>query len=459
MKPANHVHFIGIGGISMSGIADILIKRGYSVSGSDVKGSHLVEKLRSQGAKINIGHKAHNVYGADLVVYSSAISAENPEMKYARKQGLPIIKRAQMLSRLMENKSGIAVAGTHGKTTTTSMIATLLNKGGYDPTILIGGELDIIGGNSYLGSGKYLVTEADESDGSFLYYNPQVVVVTNIEMDHQEYFGSNENLLQIFKEFIYKVPENGSAVLCTEDKNIRDIIKGEDIPFITYGFESGVLRAVDCNTLPFGSYFNLVYKEKILGEINLQVPGKHNILNSLGAIGVALYTGMEFTNIKKGLEEYKGVRRRFEKKGMVNNILVIDDYAHHPTEIKATLKAARNTGFRRVIGIFQPHRYTRTQYLMEEFTQSFNLVDQLIITDIYAAGETPIPGVNAGDLAKLVAKKKEIKVDYIAELEDVVIYLEKIIQPEDLIVTIGAGDVYRVGELLLDKMKKLKEMA
>jgi UDP-N-acetylmuramate--alanine ligase len=459
MKPGNHIYLIGIGGISMSGIADILLKKGYQVSGSDVKDSHLLDKLRSQGAKIYIGHNALNAAGADLVVYSSAITSDNPEMEYARKNNLPILKRAQMLARLMKEKKGIAIAGTHGKTTTTSMIATLLIKGGYDPSVLVGGELDIIDGNSYLGSGDYLVTEADESDGSFLYYNPQVVVVTNIEMDHQEYFGSDENLLKIFKEFINKIPENGSAVLCAEDSNLEKIIAGGDSRFLTFGFEKGFLRAVDCKSLPFGSYYNLIYKDKLLGEINLQVPGRHNILNSLAAIGVALYAGMEFMDIKKGLENYRGVRRRFEKKGMFNNILVIDDYAHHPTEIKATLKAARNTGFRRVIAVFQPHRYTRTQFLMEEFAHSFDLVDQLIITDIYAAGEKPIPGVKAGDLARLITRYKNIKVDYISEMEDIVAYLEKVVQPEDLIITIGAGDVYRVGEVFLEKMKKIKEMA
>src|SRR5690554_1745448 len=458
MNKEKHFHLIRIGGISMSGIAEMLLKKGYQVSGSDIKDSQKLKKLRSLGAKIYIGHRSANLANADLVVYSSAIKADNPEIRYARKQGITVIKRAQMLAELMKDKEGIAVAGTHGKTTTTSMIATLLIEGGIDPGILVGGNLDIIKGNSYLGRGKYFLTEADESDGSFLCYNPKVVVVTNIELDHQDYYGSRDNLIKTFRLFINNIPEDGTAVLCVDDKNIMEIIKPENNRFLTYGIKKGILRADDCKFMPFGSYYNLIYKDKLLGEINLQVPGQHNILNSLAAAGVGLYTGMEFMDIKRGLEKYRGVRRRFEKKGMVDNILVIDDYAHHPTEIRETLKTAKNTGFNRIIGIFQPHRYSRTKFLMEDFSRSFTLIDHLIITDIYAAGEKPIAGVDSDKLAGKISKRG-IKVDYISEQEGIVNYLQKIVKPQDLIITIGAGDVYRVGELFIKEMKKFKEMA
>lgn len=454
-----HIHLIGIGGISMSGIAEILLKHGYRVSGSDLKDSHLLERLRAKGAEISIGHVAGNVQGADLVVVSNAIPDENPELRYARERDIPVLKRAEMIARFMKNKKGIAISGTHGKTTTTSMIATILKKGGLDPTILVGGELDIIGGNAYLGKGEYLITEADESDGSFLYYNPRIVVVTNIELDHHDYYDSTDKLLNAFKRFIENIPEDGRAILNAEDNTLINLANKDDPRVFTYGLNKGSLRATKIKLLPFGSYYTLLYNNRELGEVNLQVPGKHNISNSLAAIAVAMFAGLSYTNIKEALEEYTGAHRRFEKKGLIGNILIVDDYAHHPTEIKATLKAARNTGYERLITVFQPHRFTRTKFLLKEFSESFDLVDHLIITDIYGAGEKPIPGVKAEKLARMIARKDRIKVDFIAELEDIVTYLEKIIKPKDLVLTLGAGDVYRVGELLFERMKKHREMA
>ena len=364
-----------------------------------------------------------------------------------------------MIARLMEGKQGIAISGTHGKTTTTSMVSTILTVGRLDPVILIGGEFNTIGGNAHLGRGNFFVTEADESDGSFLYFNPQVVVVTNIEMDHHDYYRSNQELITAFQGFLNNIPEDGKAIIYAEDQLLFSLIDPDDPRYFTYGIEQGILRAINIKLLPFGSFFTLVYKETILGEINLQIPGMHNILNALAAIAVAMSTGLEFGQIKKGIEQYTGVNRRFEKKGLIGDILVVDDYAHHPTEIKATLKAARNTGYERVIVVFQPHRYSRTKFLLQEFAQSFNQVDHLIITDIYGAGEKPIPGVKSEELARLIAKKRGNKVDFIAQLEDIVNYLPGIIKSRDLIITIGAGDVYRVGELLLERMKKQKEMA
>ncbi len=454
-----HIHFVGIGGISMSGIAEILLRQGHQVSGSDLEDSHLLEGLRRSGAMIYLGHQQGNVAGADLVVRSSAIPLDNPELIAAEEQGIPIIKRAQMIARLMEGKQGIAISGTHGKTTTTSMVSTILTAGRLDPVILIGGELNTIGGNAHLGRGNFFVTEADESDGSFLYFNPQVVVVTNIEMDHHDFYQSNQQLISAFQGFLNNLPEDGKAIVYAEDQLLFSLIDPDDPRYFTYGIEQGILRAIDIKLLPFGSFFTLVYKETVLGEINLQIPGKHNILNALAAIAVAMTTGLEFGQIKKGIEQYTGVNRRFEKKGLIGDILVVDDYAHHPTEIKETLKAALNTGYERIIAVFQPHRYSRTKFLLREFAQSFDQVDHLIITDIYGAGEKPIPGVSSEELARLIAKNKGNRVDFIAHLEDIVNYLPEIIKSRDLIITIGAGDVYRAGELLLERMKKQKEMA
>lgn len=458
-KSIESIHFIGIGGISMSGIAKLLLRQRYRISGSDLEDSHLLAELRERGARIYIGHSAANVGNPDLVVVSSAIPENNPELDYAVFKGIPVIKRAEMIAMIMEDKKGIAISGTHGKTTTTSIVATMLKEGGFDPTVLVGGELGTINGNAFLGDGDFMVTEADESDGSFLYYKPQVVVVTNIEMDHQDYYDSKNKLLNTFEDFMKNIPEDGELIACADDDNVYRIINEDDQQALTYGIKRGVLRAVSLQLLPFGSIFKLMFNDCIMGEINLQVPGRHNILNALAATAVGLYAGMEFSSIKAGIEKYTGVRRRFEKKGLIDKVLVVDDYAHHPTEIEATLKAAKNTGYERVIAVFQPHRYTRTKHLMKEFSESFELVDHLIVTDIYSAGEKEIPGVDARELAKLAAQNLDLKVEFIASLEDIAVYLEKVIRPKDLVLTIGAGDVYRVGEMFIDRMKKQREMA
>ncbi|MEJ6950934.1 UDP-N-acetylmuramate--L-alanine ligase [Natronospora cellulosivora (SeqCode)] len=452
------IHFIGIGGISMSGIAKILLKQGYNISGSDLNDSHHLEKLRNMGGEIYIGHKKENVPGADLVVISSAIPLSNPELKYAYKNKIPVLKRAQMIAELMKNQKGIAISGTHGKTTTTSMIASVMLEA-TDPTILIGGELDLIGGNVYLGKGDYLITEADESDGSFLYYDPEIVVVTNVEMDHHDYYQSEEQLFETFRNFINKVPNHGKAILCTEDKKLMNLIDERDKRIITYGIDSGDIQARNCKLFPFGSIYQLCINGVEEKEINLKIPGRHNILNSLAAIAVAKEAGMKIKDIKVAIEEYSGVHRRFEKKGLLGDILIVDDYAHHPTEVEATLQAAYNTGYERTIAIFQPHRYSRTKHLINAYNDSFNFVDHLIVTDIYSAGEKEIPGVSAEELAKNIAKNNKFKVDYIADLKDVVKYLRKIVRHRDLVITMGAGDVYLVGESFLKLMKKGKEMA
>lgn len=454
------VHFVGIGGISMSGIAEILLGKGYHVSGSDQKDSHLLDKLKDLGAEIYIGHHPGNIKDAEVLVVSSAISETNPELKYARKKGLKIMKRAEMIAELMKGLRGIAVAGTHGKTTTTSMTASVLLEGGADPTILLGGELDIIGGNSYSGKGGFLLTEADESDGSFLYYDPEIIVITNIEMDHHDYYSSEEKLMETFRKFLERLPEEGKAVVCAEDDNLMSLVDKKDKRVLSYGIGKGKIQALDYQLFPFGSIYTLAAEGQELARINLKTPGRHNILNSLAAATVGLETGMSIQSIKRGLENYNGVRRRFEKKGLLGDILVVDDYAHHPTEIEATLKVAKNTGYERVIAVFQPHRYSRTQHLFNEFLDCFEGVAHLIITDIYSAGEKPIAGVDSEKLARQIARKNKFPVDYIARREDLVLYLEKIAKNRDLIITLGAGDVYKIGEMFIANWKKkAREMA
>ena len=453
-------HLIGIGGISMSGIASYLLHKGYRVSGSDVKDNHLLENLRKEEVEIYIGHYASNLNDVDFVVVSSAIPEDNVELTYARDQGIPILKRAELIAQFMDKKKGIAISGTHGKTTTTSMLSMILNKAETSPTVMLGGELSNIGGNLQIGTGEYFLAEADESDGSLLYFNPLLVIVTNIELDHLDYYDSQVKLLNTFQKFINNIPENGQAVLCAEDENIQKLIAYGDERIMTYGFTKGNIRARDIKLLPFGSYFTVEYNNNKLGTINLRIPGKHNILNALATIGASMYLGLSFTDIQKALKSYSGVKRRFEKKGLIGDILVVDDYAHHPTEIKAVLQATQKTGYERIIAVFQPHRYTRTKHLLKEFSKAFDLADHLIITDIYSAGEKPIKGINSKKLFDKTAKNSsDIKIDYIKKLADVTQYLQQIIKPKDLILTIGAGDVYKVGEMLIKNMKKQREMA
>ncbi|MFW5998231.1 MAG: UDP-N-acetylmuramate--L-alanine ligase [Bacillota bacterium] len=447
-----HIHLIGIGGISMSGIAQILVEQNFKVTGSDLNYNKMIDKLINKEIEISIGHSADNVKGADLVVYSSAIPENNVELKYARKHGIPVMKRAQFIARLMNDKKGIAISGTHGKTTTTALISSLLKKGGLDPTILLGGQLGDIG-NAYNGNGEYFVTEADESDGSLLYFDPDIVIVTNIELDHHEYYNNKEELLSVFGEFVNKVPKNGKAILYCEDNNIQNLVNNNNFNQLTYGLHKGAIRAVDINLLPFGSYFTVKYNQKRLGEINLQIPGKYNIKNALAAIATGMFVGLSFGKIKEIIESFTGVKRRFEKIGLLDDILVVDDYAHHPTEIKETLKAAKNTGYQRLIAVFQPHLYSRTKHLLDEFSRSFALVDKLIITDIYGAREDPMKGVNSRKLVNLIKKNSDTEVEYIKSFSDIIKYLKTILQPKDLFLTIGAGDVYKIGEQLVKEAK------
>jgi len=362
-----------------------------------------------------------------------------------------------MLSKLMEDKKTIAVSGTHGKTTTTGLIATMMqNSEKYDPTTMIGGNLPSIQGNIKSGTDNYFVTEADESDGSLLYFDPYISVVTNIELEHLDFYTNKKKLQNTFKNFINKTAASGKSIVCAEDKIIRELIDLDNDKIISYGFENGKIRANNINYLPFGSLFDVEFNNKKIGEINLQIPGKYNILNSLAAIAVGLYLGLSFTEIKKGIEKFSGVKRRFEKKALIKDVLIIDDYAHHPTEIKETLKAAVNTGFNRVIAIFQPHRYSRTKYLFKEFCNSFSDADRLIITDVYSADEKIKDEEDkylAKNMAEECSKIYDFKVEYIKNLSKIPDYLNSIIESRDIVITIGAGDIYKSGEKLIKIMK------
>ena len=456
-----HVHLMGIGGISMSGIAKILLAKGYQVTGSDIKNSNSVKNLRNKGVKIVIGHDPQTIskWGEpDLVVISNAIDDDNSELRMAQKKDIKIFKRAEMIAQLMIDKKTIAISGTHGKTTTTGLIASMLqNSKNYEPTIMLGGNLDSINGNVQIGKGDYFLIEGDESDGSFLYFDPYLAVVTNIELEHLEYYTSKKKLLNTFNEFISKTNKKGKTVAWAEDKTLSEIVDINNEKIISYGFQNGELQAKNIKYLPFGSLFDIELNENKLGEINLQIPGRYNILNALAAVASGFYLGLSFTEIKKGIEKFTGVKRRFEKKGLIDNILVIDDYAHHPTEIKETLRAANNTGFDRVVAVFQPHRYSRTKYLFDEFCNSFANADRLIIADVYSADETisnEEDKILAQKMADKCSKIYDFEVSYLENKNDIPDYLNSIVQPKDLVITIGAGDIYKSGEALVDLMRK-----
>lgn len=458
-KKVERIHFIGIGGAGMSGIAEVLFNLGYKVTGSDITESPVTKRLKDLGVKVYLGHRGSQVGPCHVVVTSSAIPPNNPEVRAAVTAKIPVIPRAMMLAELMRMKEGIAIAGTHGKTTTTAMVARVLAKGGLDPTFVIGGILNRTRSSAKLGRGDFLVAEADESDGSFLHLSPAIAVVTSIDKDHLDYYGSLKRLKETFLEFVNKVPFYGLAILCSDDPNIRDLLPRLEKRYLTYGLKGPaeiVARGIK-RTKKGLVEFSVIYYGKNLGRITLGLPGIHNVSNSLAAIGVGLELGIDFANIREALKNLKGVERRLEIKGKKESILVIDDYAHHPTEVKAVLATVQGRyPERRLVGVFQPHRYTRTRDLLKDFATCFKRLDILILTKIYPAGEKPIPGVKTKNLLPLMAKRKRPRVRYIASLETIVKYLLKILEPNDLVLTLGAGDVYRVGEELLRKMKNAK---
>jgi UDP-N-acetylmuramate--alanine ligase len=446
------IHLVGIGGIGMSGIAEVLLTLGYSVSGSDTKPSPITERLQNLGATIYEGHKATNADGAHVVVTSSAVKSDNPEVVEAHKMKIPVIPRAEMLAELMRLKYGIAVAGAHGKTTTTSMVASILAAAHLDPTFVIGGRVNQAGTTAKLGKGEYFVVEADESDRSFLLLAPVVAVVTTIDREHLDQYSSLDDIQDAFIQFVNRIPFYGAAVLCLDEENVQAIIPRVKRPIITYGTSSQAdLVISDINLEGLGSEFRLTYKGDDLGLFRLyHPPGMHNVRNAAAAAAVALYLNVPSELIREGLETFAGVGRRFEIKGVVNDITVIDDYGHHPAEIRATLEAARVCKFNRLLVLFQPHRYSRTQHLWDDFCRAFNQADVLVLTDIYAASEAPIPGVTSEALAAAIREAGHKNVHYFRSMQEGIEQLLKIARPGDAVLTVGAGNVSRAsGELMV----------
>lgn len=449
------IHFIGIGGIGMSGIAELLLNLGYRVSGSDLKTTAVTKNLARMGGEIFEGHREEHVQKADVVVYSSAVAADNPEIVAARKRFIPVIPRAEMLAELMRLKYGIAIAGAHGKTTTTSMVAAILTKGELDPTAVIGGRLDTWGGsNARLGEGDILVAEADESDGSFLALSPIIAVVTNIDQEHLDHYGDMETIRQTFVDFINKVPFYGTSVLCLDNEEIQSIIPRLKKRYITYGLTSQAdLQAREIRREATGMHFEVLYQGRSMGEVLVGIPGEHNVLNSLAALGVAFELGLSMDVVRQGLKDLGGLARRFQVKGEKKDILVLDDYGHHPSEIVATLKTAREWWpERRMVVVFQPHRYTRTKALFDRFVTSFNEVDVLLVTSIYPAGERAITGVTGEALTEGIREHGHKNVAFCGGRKEALETLLSTVQEGDLVVTLGAGDIVKVGETFLETL-------
>jgi UDP-N-acetylmuramate--alanine ligase len=439
------IHLVGIGGIGMSGIAEVLLTLGYSVSGSDVKSTPITDRLRNLGAEVLEGHKADHVHGSHVVVVSSAIRRDNPEISEAIRHKIPVIPRAEMLAELMRLKYGIAIAGAHGKTTTTSMTASVLAAAGLDPTFVVGGRVNHVGATARLGRGEYMVVEADESDRTFLLLAPVVAVVTTIDREHLDTYKSLAEIQEIFTQFVNRVPFYGAAVLCLDEANVQAILPNVHRPVITYGTSSQAdLVISEIELQGFGSTFRLMYRGDDLGKFHLNgPPGIHNVRNAAAAAAVALYLNVPADLIRAGLEEFAGVGRRFEVKGVVNNITLIDDYGHHPAEIRATLEAARGCNFSRILVLFQPHRYTRTKHLWDDFCSAFNQADMVVLMDIYAASEPPIPGITGQALADAIRAAGHKNVVFHSSMQQGIEELLRAARPGDAILTIGAGNVSR----------------
>jgi UDP-N-acetylmuramate--alanine ligase len=453
-----HIHFVGVGGIGMSGIAELLLNLGYQVSGSDIKASDITDRLKKLGGKVFIGHDEKHVEGADVVVTSSAIAVENPEVFAARRLSIPVIPRAEMLAELMRLKYSVAIAGAHGKTTTTSIVASVLGKGGFDPTVVIGGKLKSIGSNAVLGKGDYIVAEADESDGSFLKMSPTIAVVTNIDREHLDYYQGLTDIRNVFLSFIHRIPFYGLAVLCLDNEHVQSLIPEIRKRFTTYGMSSQAdFQARDIEFKGLQSAFSVFHMGKKLGNVLLNLPGMHNVSNSLAAVAVGLELGISFDVIKGALENHEGVQRRLEVKGEINGITVVDDYGHHPTEIKATLMAAKMSWpEKRLMVIFQPHRYTRTKALFEDFTRSFYESDIVIVLPIYAASEKKIEGVDSFKLCESILAHGHREVIYQEDFNSAVQYLKDNLKKGDLLLTLGAGDVHLVGTEVLKTLDRNK---
>jgi len=435
---------IGIGGTGMNGIAEVLLNLGYKVTGSDLQENEATQRLSELGAVISIGHRANQAKNADVVVISSAIGEGNVEVRKARLEKIPVIPRAEMLAELMRLKNGIAVAGSHGKTSTTSMIAQVLETGGFDPTIIVGGRLNTVGAHAKLGGGEFIVAEADESDRSFLYLSPFIAVLTNLDEEHLDQYESVEEIKKAFIHFSNKVPFFCPVVLCLDDANLQSLIPKLERRVITYGFSAQAdIFARDPGFENFTSTSTIYYKNQKLEELRLNVPGIHSIYNAMAAVSVGLDLNMPVKDIFKALESYTGIGRRFELKAEVDDIMIFEDYAHHPTEITATLEAAKKGWSRRTVAVFQPHRYSRLSYLMKDFATSFNQADVLILTDIYAAGEKPIQGVTGKVLYEEIRQFGHKCIYFESDLEKIPALVSKIAKPKDIILVMGAGSIGR----------------
>ena len=454
-RKVRQIHFVGIGGIGMSGIAEVLLNLGYAITGSDVSLSDITQRLTSLGAVIFSGHQASHLRDADVVVTSTAVKDDNPEVLEAHRRNIPVIPRAEMLAELLKMKFSVAVSGSHGKTTTTSMVSTVLAYGGLDPTMVIGGKLASIGSNAKIGDGEIIVAEADESDGSFLKLNPCLAVITNIDREHLDYYRDIEEIKAAFLKFANIVPFYGSTILCLDNEHVREILPQIKRKVITYGLTSPAdYQATEMVLAGPLSKFSVSCRGERLGEVTLNVPGRFNVANALATIAVARELDMPFDAIRKGLEAFVGVHRRLEIKGKVNGVTVVDDYGHHPTEIRETLAAARQVWKDRIIVVFQPHRYTRTQKLFNEFLTAFPDADYLIVTDIYAASEKPIEGVSAASLCEGIRAHGHQGVIYLSGFDEMTDHLLAMAKPSDVIITQGAGTVWKIGEEFLKRVGK-----
>lgn len=451
MQTEEHIHFVGIGGVGMSAIATVLRDEGYTVSGSDIRSTEVTDRLQARGIHVDIGHDATHVSGATTVVYSTAIRPDNPEVVEAKRRGIPVVHRSKMLARLMKGRKGIAVTGTHGKTTTSSMIAAVFEYAGLEPTIVIGGDLYDLGSNGKLGSGEHVIVEACESDESFLNLEPCSEVVTNIEADHLDIHGSLEHIAESFRKFMAMIPPDGFLITCWDSRTVREVSADVGREYISYGFNSGAdYTARDIQAHEHAVSFTADCRGRSLGRFDLQLPGRQNALNALGCIAASEATGIDPERIREALASFRGVKRRFEILGVVNGAIVVDDYAHHPTEIRATLAAAQAGWQRRRIAVFQPHLYSRTKLLLTEFGAAFDAADELIVTDIYAAREEPMDGVHAGLLVDEVRRRDPSKpVRLISEKDAIVRHLREHADPGDMVLILGAGDIREVGEVLV----------
>ncbi len=458
------IHFVGVGGIGMSGIAELLANLGYEVTGSDAKRSEVTDRLERLGVRVSDGHDASHVGATDVVVTSSAIRQDNPEVAEARRRHIPVIPRAEMLAELMRLRYGIAIAGAHGKTTTTSMVALVLERAGLDPTAVIGGKLSAFGSNARLGRGDYMVVEADESDRSFLKLSPAIALITNLDREHMESYGSWENLQQAFVDFANKVPFYGAIVACIDDIGVRELLPRFTRRVITYGLDqsSATIRGVHMQLEAFGSSCQVVQyisgeASTTLGRLRLRVPGRHNLLNALGAVAVGLEAGVTFDRISAALDEFRGADRRFQMRGEEKGVMVVDDYGHHPTEIAAVIAAARAGIDRRVVVVFQPHRYSRTNQLLREFGTALSAADEVVLTDIYAAGEDPIEGVTIERVAEAVRGAGRSPVHVVESLQALPAAVAQLVRAGDLVITLGAGSIGTVGDRILSELRSAQQ--